>query len=396
MINKEQTNIFNQALHQLRATDEEKRTAKHNDCLWDDKIAKINTAIDSIEAGVKMDNVRNNAADLVRQVETKSFKFGQIERKQLSDYLRKGTEPSGTLVDQNFAGGSRIQISSSKGTPGYSATYSIADSIYEYLAEYSIMRKLCNSIIVSRDSLDVPMTKSDIACQWENGSTIAPPSDSMVMNSIKTFELTAQPKVTQKMIDDTVIDLESWLVEKLAALFLTMEDEAFIAGDGSSKPKGILSYKAPTGSTIGINRVKSGLASEFNEDSLLSLYYSLDDYYSVNASFIMNKATLQQIRTFKDSNTGQYYWMPGVLFGKADTLLGCSVYTSGHVPTVAANADVIIYGDMRRLYQIVDRSEITIQRDPYSSKPFVVFYATKRVGGDIIEPAAGSVLQIGV
>ena len=395
MLDTQKKDNYGRTLNYLRDTDEQRQKARDEDPLWDVKIANINHAIDSIEMDIKSKEAARKASQIVNaSMEVKGLRFGQVERKQLSDYLRKGIQPNGTLIDQNSSG-TRIQISSSKGTPGYSATYSIADSIYEYLAEYSIMRRLCNTIVVSRDSLDVPVSKSDIACQWESNGTIAAPSDSMVMTSIKTFELTAQPKVTQKMIDDTVIDLESWLVEKLAALFLTMEDNAFIAGDGVNKPKGILSYPASGSKALGIKRVKSGSANDFDETSLLSLYYSLDDYYSVNASFIMNKATLQKIRTFKDKASGQYYWMPGVLFGKADTLLGCNVYTSGHVPVVAAGKDAIIYGDMRRLYQIVDRSEITIQRDPYSSKPFVVFYATKRVGGDVIEPAAGSIMQIG-
>ena len=393
---KEKFDSLQKAIAELRGINEEKLESKDKDPLWDVQLEKVNQEIDKIENLIKSLRLTNENSELssdlsTGQLETKSLKSSSLIRKKINDYIRKGV---GIIGEAGENGEARLQISSMKGEGRYNATYSIADSIYKYLQDYSVFRKLCSTILVSRDALDMPMSVGDIASEWADGSNIAPPSDSMIMNSIRTFELTAQPQVTQKMIDDTAIDLESWLVEKLSALFLLKEDEAFIKGDGNKSPRGILSYPEPDGSNVGIERIKSANPDDFTEEDLLNLYYSLPDYYSINGAFIMNKATVQKIRTFKDPNSGQYYWMPGILFGKTDTLLGMPLFTSGHVPITENGKDVVIYGDMKKAYQIVDRSEITIQRDPYSSKPFVVFYATKRVGGDIIDPEAVKLLRI--
>ena len=157
-------------------------------------------------------------------------------------------------------------------------------------------------------------------------------------------------------------------------------------------PRGILKY--PSTGAGSILRTTSRNASNISVDGIMSLYYSLSDLYTQNASFIMHKSAVYTIRTMKDA-AGQYLWLPGVLSGTSDTLLGCPLYTSNYMPQVAAGNDVVIFGDIKKAYTIVDRGDISIQRDPFSSKPYINFFTTKRIGGDVVNPNAINIMRIG-
>ena len=192
------------------------------------------------------------------------------------------------------------------------------------------------------------------------------------------------------MIDDDAIDHEGWIAELLSDIFLAEEDSAFLYGDGNNKPVGILSYKDGTGVNC-IERVKGG--SDVTFENLLQLQASLDGKYERlgETSFITSKKTLAKIRSIKDGS-GHYIWTPGAMFGKYDCIFGTPILSTSEM---TSGNDVVIYGNLKKGYQIVDRSDIKIQRDPYSSKPYVVFFATKRVGGDVIDTRAIKVLSIG-
>jgi HK97 family phage major capsid protein len=190
--------------------------------------------------------------------------------------------------------------------------------------------------------------------------------------------------VSQKLLDDAAIDIEEWLANRLGNDFAVAEEDAFINGLGSAanKPKGILSYVGVSG---GIDAVTSASTSEqFTENDVLDLYYSLGEKYVNNAGFMMSRSTTKNIRVFKDATSGQYLWNPALLAGQVDTLLGCPIYQSPHMPAVGQSTKSIIFGDFK-YYQIVDRVGIRILRDPFTAKPYVKFYTTKRVGGDVID-----------
>jgi HK97 family phage major capsid protein len=191
------------------------------------------------------------------------------------------------------------------------------------------------------------------------------------------------------MIDDDAVDHESWIAELLSDILLEKEDNAFLHGDGENKPMGILSYADGTDSNS-IERVEGGQNVSF--ENLLRLQASLDGKYerAGETAFITSKKTLAKIRSIKD-DSGHYIWTPGALIGKEDCIFGTPIYSTG---AMNEGEDAVIYGNLRKGYQIVDRSDIKIQRDPYSSKPFVVFFATKRVGGDVIDTRAIKVLKL--
>lgn len=367
------------------------------DAMLSEKIEKINAQIDELETQIK--KIQSNTQNIENNYSS-SGTYTQSQKKEKSkvqDYLRKSADRSHS---------SPLVITRTTNVKSYNDS-SIADRVHEKLQNYSILRKLTSPILISRDAFDAVYSEKPILAAWGDGNAVAEKSYSFKTMAIKTHDLTAQPAVTQRMIDDVEIDLESWLVDKLSDLFMAYEEEAFINGDGINKPFGILS--ASRAGYAPIQRVNSG--ATITADSLMNLYYSLSEVYSYETAFIMNKATVHTIRTMKDPS-GQYLWMPGVLSGKADTLLGIPLYTSSAMPIVSNNPvapvengdnkikgatsnDVIIYGNFKKGYQIVDRGEVTMQKDPYSNKPFIIYYATKRVGGDIVDPLAFSILRAG-
>ena len=442
---------FHGTVKALRDASEE--NAAQPDALLDAKIQRINNQIDAIESSVKNAQASQNAQAASAKIKISSNErlsqgassFSPMEIKAFGDYLRKGaasdyrsrnqSAQSGASsfnsgsIGGNFANagsgvngmhghgglnghssklhrgmerdssiGGGLKVSSSRGYPSYNNTYTVADSIYDYLQDYSIIRNLCSTVMISGEYFDAPCVTGASGATWSDGTSAAAPTENIVTKVIDTFDLTAQPKVTQKMIDDVMINLESWITEQLAAVFMTQENDAFISGTGSNQPRGILTYPVKsdnsTASADSIFRVMTAENTGIDADSVMQLSYSLSDYYANNAAFVMNKSTVQAIRTLKDTSTGQYYWMPGLLSGTADTLLGSPLYTCEAVPSIGAGNDVIIYGNFKRGYQIVDRGDLSIQRDPYTSKPFVLFYATKRVGGDVIDANAFAILRV--
>ena len=143
-----------------------------------------------------------------------------------------------------------------------------------------------------------------------------------------------------------------------------------------------------------IQQVNSGIEGGFDADSLFRLYFSLKERYCSNASFMMNRFTIHSIRTLKDKNTGRYLWNPGLSDGTPDTLLGVSVHEASDMPVAAKDALIIAFADFKAAYKVVDREGIRVLRDPYTFKPFVKFYTTRRVGGDIINFEAIKLLKL--
>jgi HK97 family phage major capsid protein len=276
---------------------------------------------------------------------------------------------------------------------GYSITSSMNEIIANNMYNSSPIRRFARIVNVSRDNLDVASYTQEIVATWGDDKTVAPETDAFSKKNIPVCDLTAQPKITQRMIDDAEIDHEAWIAELLSDIFSSQEDKAFLHGTGDNQPKGILSYPAGVGSNQ-IERVaEPGKTGKVSFEGLLKLQASLDGKYEKNGQtmFLTSKSVLAQIRAIKDDN-GAYIWTPGLLVGQQDTLFGTPIFAESEMENT--NGDAVIYANLRKGYQIVDRADIKIQRDPYSSKPFVVYFATKRVGGDVIDTNAIKVLKI--
>lgn len=223
---------------------------------------------------------------------------------------------------------------------------------------------------------------------------------------IVVHELMAMPAVTQKLLDDARTDIAGELAEDIALAFAEAENASFVSGSGVNQPRGFLTVDtvADTSWSFGkLGFVKTGDASGFVStsasvspaDCLINLIYRLKPAYRANARFLMNSNTVSVVRKWKD-NEGNYLWVDGIAAGAAPTLLGYGVVVDEEMPDIGANEFPIAFGDWQRGYTIVDRIGIRVLRDPYSIKPYVLFYTTKRVGGAVMDFNAIKLLKIAV
>jgi len=218
--------------------------------------------------------------------------------------------------------------------------------------------------------------------------TNAPTLDEL---SFPTTELYAMPAATSSLLDDSAVDIDEWLAEEVRVAFAEQEGTAFVSGNGTNKPKGFLAYTTVANASwewgkLGFltTGVDGGFAASNPADKLIDLVYTLKAGYRANAHFVMNRATQSVIRKMKDGE-GNYLWQPSGAPGDAPTLLGYPVAESEDMPTMAEDSLSVAFGDFRRGYLIVDRVGIRVLRDPYSAKPYVLFYTTKRVGGGVAD-----------
>ena len=298
-------------------------------------------------------------------------------------YLRKGDD----------SGIARLDLKSvNVGTDaqgGYVAPPELDRLIEQRLMASSPMRQIATvrqtSATVFRKPVSLGTTSAWAAETGARAETTAP---TLSLLEFPAAELYAMPAATQTLLDDAYADVDEWLADEVEASFSTQESTAFVSGDGSGEPKGFLSYKmiADASHAWGkIGFILSGGAGAFAAsnpaDKLIDLVYSLKSQFRPNARFVMNRRTVSAVRKLKDGD-GNYLWRPGAA-GEAASLLGYPVTEIEDMPDVAANAFSIAFGDFRRGYLIVDRQGARVLRDPYSMKPYVLFYTTKRVGGGV-------------
>lgn len=303
--------------------------------------------------------------------------------KAFCNYLRKG-------MDAGLEG----LASGSDPDGGYLVTPTMSSRIVKSVHEASTMRQICSVETISTDALELIDDHNKVAAGWSSETATTEDSAPIIAKrSIPTHELYAQPKATQKLVDDSAIDVENWLSDKISDIFSRKENTAFIQGTGVGMPRGILTFAS--GTNWGqIQQIKSGNQREITADALVVLFYGLKDCYAKRASFIMNRTTAQTVRLLKLAATNQFLWQPGLSAGAPDTLLGCPVYLVEDMPSVSSNSLPIAVGDFQAAYQIVDKRGVRILRDPFTEKPFVKFYTTKRVGGDVVDFDAVKILKM--
>jgi HK97 family phage major capsid protein len=287
---------------------------------------------------------------------------------------------------------------------GYLVDPQTSERIQSLLLSTSSLRSVANVVQVEATSFDVIVDRSEVGSGWatETAATTETATPVIERISIKLHELAAMPKASQRLLDDSAFDVEGWLAEKIATRFVRAEAAAFINGDGVDKPKGILlpTKVADASWTWGnIGYVPTGAAADFATtnpaDCIISLVYALGADYRANGTFLMNSKTVGAVRKMKDGD-GRFLWSDGLAAGEPSRLMGYPVVVSEDMPDIAANAYAIAFGDFRSAYTIAERPDLRILRDPFSAKPNVLFYANKRVGGDITDFAAVKLLKIAV
>lgn len=360
----------------------------HADPLYAEHLAKINAVLDNQKS--RLDRIETANARPGAELAGSPFRGAMAEeyKSAFVNYLRKGME--GGL--EHLA---TKALSTTDADGGYLVTSAMSEQIVRVVNEISPMRELASIETISTDSLDVIEDTQQPGASWvtETGSRSDTTTHQINRNSIDTHEMYAQPKATQKLIDDASIDIEAWVAEKVAEKFAALEATAFISGDGDGKPKGILAYAA--GTSFGqIQQINSGTDGAVTADSLIQLYYALKDEYAKNATFLMNRSVIQAVRLLKEDTTDQYLWQPGLVAGTPDTLLGVPVKAAADMPVAANNSLSVAIGDFKRGYKIVDRVGIRMLRDPFTDKPYVKFYTTKRVGGEVVNSEAIKILKL--
>jgi len=332
----------------------------------------------------------NEAKERIEKLEAKLNRPGfageantvnpQIEAKQAAvrKYLRRGE--SAMSADE-------IKLLSSDNDPsgGYWVESTMSDQVIQKVFETSPMRNVISTQVISGDALEIPEDNNEASGGWtaEKASRPETGTPEIGLRRIPVHELYAQPKATQTLLDDAKIDVEAWLAGKIADKLSRTENTAFIVGTGTGQPRGILTYPAGTTNPGQVQQVNSGSAALLTSDGLRSLFYALKAPYANNASWLMGRTTVEAVSKLKDSN-GQYLWQPSLVVGDPQTLLGRPIDRMEDMPVVAANSLSIAFGDWKQAYTAVDRTGVRVLRDPFSAKPFVLFYTTKRTGGDVL------------
>jgi len=272
---------------------------------------------------------------------------------------------------------------------GYLVPDEFERTLIEALDEENIFRKLANVISTSSGDRKIPVVASKGTASWIDEEGAIPESDdSFGQVSIGAYKLGTMIKVSEELLNDSVFNLENYIAREFARRIGNKEEDAFFTGDGSGKPTGILA--ATGGAQIGVTAAS---ATAITIDEILDLFYSLKSPYRNKSVFVMNDATIKAIRKLKDGQ-GQYIWQPSLQAGTPDTILNRPVYTSSYVPTIAASAKSIIFGDFG-YYWVADRQGRVFKRlnELYAATGQVGFVATQRVDGKLILPEAIKVLQ---
>ena len=328
-------------------------------------------------------------------------------RPTLDGIVRAGAPEVKSFVDGYLRRGQVAELKSITGLipadGGYAVPREIDAMIASQLINISPIRQIAQVVQVGSAGYRKLIATGGIASGWVSEGAARPETATPKFAEVAppTGELYANPAASQAMLDDAAFDLESWLASEVALEFARAEGAAFVGGTGVNQPLGFLSSAkslvADATRAFGtLQYLASGNATGFNanpESKMIDLMHSLKSAYRQGASWVMNSATLSVIRKLKTSD-GAFLWQPGLVEGQPDRLLGYPIVEADNMPDIAANTFPIAFGNFKHGYLIAERSATQILRDPFTNKPFVHFYATKRVGGQVLDSAAIKLLKI--
>jgi len=286
---------------------------------------------------------------------------------------------------------------------GFAVPTEIDALISRQLREISPIRQLAQVVSVGTAGYRKLVTTGGTSSGWVGEASPRPETDTPEFAEIAppTGELYANPAASQSMLDDAAFDLESWLASEIAMEFARAEGSAFVNGTGINQPLGFLSSAVSmAGDSVRpfgtLQYIGSGDADGFDvnpEDRLIDLVHTLKAGYRQGAVWVMNSTTLAEMRKLKTAE-GAFLWQAGLVEGQPDRLLGYPVFETEDMPDVGPGMFPVAFGNFKAGYLIAERSATTVLRDPFTNKPFVHFYATKRVGGQVLDSAAIKLLRI--
>lgn len=390
------------------------------DTVTSEKVEKLNAALDKLqdeakkradEIETKLNRVALGGGGDADKEERKAAATFSAERGEQIDlegyraykagfvaYMRKG--------ERLTAEERKAMSVGSDPDGGYTVVPDVSGRMVKRVYETTPMRQIASIITIGTDRLEGFNDLGEGVAGWVGETQARPATATPQLGKweIPVHELYAFPQVTQKLLDDSMFDIEGWLADKTSDKFARTENAAFLTGDGILKPRGILSY--PTAATADASRawgtfqhILTGTDGSFGTttngtDKLIDLVYSLKAQYRQNANFMASRATVGAVRKLKDGQ-GNYAWQPSLSALSGGTILGFNVVEGEDMPAVAADSLSIGFGDFRETYQIVDRIGIRVLRDALTNKPYVGFYTTKRVGGAAINFESLKFLKFG-
>lgn len=346
-----------------------------------DTIKRLNARIDELQA-----KIQRPAGGSEGKAEPTEYE------KAFDGYIRRGREAD--VLKANLSG--------DDGSGGFNVSPAMNGRIVQKIYETSPMRQAGAAVVsITTDALEGPIDNDQVTQGWVGETTSRTETTAPTVGKwrIPVFEQYAEPRQTQNFLDDAGVDVGAWLERKIADKFIRTQNVAFCTGTGTVQPKGITSYTTAATSDATrawgiIEHVASGVAGDFtNPDKLYDIEAALKSGYRSGAVWFGLSAILLKIRKFKGGD-GQYLWQPGLQAGAPSRLISYPFYMADDMPAIASNALSLAFANFGEAYQIVDRQGFRVLRDPFTSKPYVKFYATNRVGGGVINFEAIKLLKL--
>lgn len=314
-------------------------------------------------------------------------------RDGMREYIRSGEEKALTESDEVKA----LSVGSDP-DGGYTVTPQMDAEITRVITRVSPVRQIANVVSISSSSLKSLKNVGGTASGWVSESGGRPQTDGSTLRELKieAHEMYAQPSATQSLLDDSAVNIEAWMAGEVDIEFARLEGSAFVNGDGAGKPRGFIGgydHVANSDSfseaATGLGYVDTGANGAFDTTeaysgvvNLIDLVHALKPEYRGNANFTMADSVLAQVRKFVGSD-GQFYYNPSLSADMPSTFLGHGVRELADMPDVGTGSFSVAFGDFNAGYRIVDRIGTRVLRDPFTAKPFVLFYTTRRVGGAV-------------
>ncbi|MDB5654294.1 MAG: phage major capsid protein family [Tardiphaga sp.] len=368
------------------------------DTLLEQKVDRINDALDAQHRRLDEMALKQARPALEGGRRTPRDTISREHKSAFDAYVRSGDADGLKLIE------TKAMSVGSNADGGYLVPVELEHAISSRLASISPIRSIASVREISGSVYKKPFMTAGPATGWvgETDARVQTASPIIDALSFPAMELYAMPAATATLLDDSAVDLDQWIASEVELVFAMQEGAAFVNGDGVNKPKGFLNYTTvANGSWIwgNLGYIASGVAGGFAasnpSDILVDLIYALKAGYRQNGNFVMNRKTQATVRKFKDS-TGAYLWQPPAQAGGRASLMTFPLVEAEDMPDVAANSLSVAFGDFQRGYLIVDRVGVRVLRDPYSAKPYVLFYTTKRVGGGVQDFDAIKLLKFAV
>ena len=342
---------------------------------------------------------RKNFARAARPALSTAIEADVPHKKAFAAYLRSGDDDGLRGLELDGKG----LTTSVNADGGFLVDPQTSETIATVLGASASLRAIANVVNVEATSYDVLVDHSEMGYGWATEAdaveTETPKFDRI---AIPLHELSALPKASQRLLDDSAFDVDGWLAGRIADKFASAEASAFINGDGTDKPMGFLSHASVDDASWAwgsLGYIATGADGDFDTgkaaDAIVDLVYALGARYRANAAFVMNSKTAGAVRKMKDAD-GRFLWSDGLAAGEPARLMGYPVLIAEDMPDIASDSTAIAFGDFTKGYTIAERPDMRILRDPFSAKPHVLFYATKRVGGDVSDFAAIKLLKFAV